>query len=166
MSTVPSALGMSPETLSAADDQLRARKAAEARRWREGVRTLVIRLASLATFLIVWQVVGARIDPILFTTPAKVAAAAWTMIWSGELWQYLGPSLLVLFYGLTAAVFAGIAVGLLLARFRVLDAAFDMYITFLYSTPTVALVPLIVLWAGYDTAAKAVILFLFAFSPW
>jgi NitT/TauT family transport system permease protein len=165
MSTVPSALGMSPETLSAADDQLRARKAAEARRWREGVRTLVIRLASLATFLIVWQVVGARIDPILFTTPAKVAAAAWTMIWSGELWQYLGPSLLVLFYGLTAAVFAGIAVGLLLARFRVLDAAFDMYITFLYSTPTVALVPLIVLWAGYDTAAKAVILFLFAFFP-
>jgi sulfonate transport system permease protein len=165
MSTVPSALGLPPEAAAAADDQVRARKAAEARRRREGVRTLLIRLASLATFLIVWQVVGSRIDPILFTTPAKVAVAAWTMIGSGELWHYLGPSLLVLFYGLTAAVVAGIAVGLLLARFRVLDAAFDMYITFLYSTPTVALVPLIVLWAGYDTAAKAVILFLFAFFP-
>jgi NitT/TauT family transport system permease protein len=40
-----------------------------------------------------------------------------------------------------------------------------MYITFLYSTPSVALVPLIVLWAGYDTMAKTVVLFLFAFFP-
>jgi NitT/TauT family transport system permease protein len=40
-----------------------------------------------------------------------------------------------------------------------------MYITFLYSTPTVALVPLIVLWVGFEFTAKVVILFLFAFFP-
>ena len=40
-----------------------------------------------------------------------------------------------------------------------------MYITFLYSTPTVALVPLIVLWVGFESTAKIVILFLFAFFP-
>jgi NitT/TauT family transport system permease protein len=39
------------------------------------------------------------------------------------------------------------------------------YITFLYSIPSVALVPLIVLWAGFDTTAKIIILFLFAFFP-
>jgi NitT/TauT family transport system permease protein len=38
-------------------------------------------------------------------------------------------------------------------------------ITFLYSIPSVALVPLIVLWAGFDTTAKVIILFLFAFFP-
>jgi sulfonate transport system permease protein len=31
--------------------------------------------------------------------------------------------------------------------------------------PSVALVPLIVLWAGFDTAAKVIILFMFAFFP-
>ena len=108
---------------------------------------------------------GGQIDPVLFTTPTKIAKAFWGMLQSGELWKYLAPSLLVLLYGLTIAVIAGIIIGLLLARFRTADLAFDMYITFLYSTPSVALVPLIVLWAGYDTMAKTVILFLFAFFP-
>ena len=59
----------------------------------------------------------------------------------------------------------GIAIGLLLARFQVLDVALTVYITFLYSIPSVALVPLIVLWAGFETTAKVIILFLFAFFP-
>ena len=60
---------------------------------------------------------------------------------------------------------AGIGIGLLLARFWVLDIALNVYITFLYSIPSVALVPLIVLWAGFETTAKVIILFLFAFFP-
>ena len=94
-----------------------------------------------------------------------VVAAAVKMIGSGELWTYLWPSLLVLIIGLAIAAVVGITVGLLLARFWVLDVALDIYITFLYSTPTVALVPLIVLWAGFETTAKIIILFLFAFFP-
>ena len=54
---------------------------------------------------------------------------------------------------------------MLLARFHVLDVGLTVYITFLYSIPSVALVPLIVLWAGYETTAKVIILFLFAFFP-
>jgi len=45
------------------------------------------------------------------------------------------------------------------------NVALTVYITFLYSIPSVALVPLIVLWAGFDTTAKVIILFLFAFFP-
>jgi sulfonate transport system permease protein len=41
----------------------------------------------------------------------------------------------------------------------------SVYITFLYSIPSVALVPLIVLWAGFEFTAKVIILFLFAFFP-
>jgi NitT/TauT family transport system permease protein len=115
--------------------------------------------------LTIWEIFGARIDPVLFTTPSKIAVAAVGMIGSGELWTYLAPSLVVLVLGLTSAAIVGIAVGLLLARFWVLDVALGVYITFLYSTPSVALVPLIVLWAGFETTAKVIILFLFAFFP-
>ena len=94
------------------------------------------------------------IDPVLFTVPSKIFMAAITMIGSGELWNYLWPSLVVLAIGLTLAAIVGIAIGLLLARFRLLDVAFGSYITFLYSIPSVALVPLIVLWAGFETTAR------------
>jgi len=158
----------SAERLSSDDvaaEQARARQAAAARRGRRRLSVLGIRLASLAVVLLVWQLGGQRIDPILFTTPSAVASAAVQMVISGELWSYLFPSLVVLFVGLLISAVAGIGVGLLLARYWALDVALDMYITFLYSTPTVALVPLIVLWVGFESTAKIVILFLFAFFP-
>lgn len=146
-------------------EQDRARQQAAARRGRRRAYVLGIRAASLVVVLTVWQLVGQRIDPILFTTPTAVSAAALQMILSGELWSYLWPSLVVLVVGLAISAVAGIVGGLLLARFWALDVALDMYITFLYSTPTVALVPLIVLWVGFESTAKIVILFLFAFFP-
>jgi NitT/TauT family transport system permease protein len=154
-----------PAAVDVSDDQARAERVAAARRRRKQALNLSIRLVSLAVALALWQMVGARIDPILFTTPSAVAVAAVEMIRSGELWTYLWPSLLVLAVGLTLAAIAGIAVGLLLARYWVLDVALGVYITFLYSIPSVALVPLIVLWAGFETTAKVIILFLFAFFP-
>jgi ABC-type nitrate/sulfonate/bicarbonate transport system permease component len=147
------------------EDRSRAQQVAARRRRNKQIQTIAIRCASLAIVLTLWQVFGANIDPVLFTTPSKIAAAAVTMIGSGELWTYLWPSLVVLAIGLTLAATIGITIGLLLARFWVLDVAFGVYITFLYSTPSVALVPLIVLWAGFETTAKVVILFLFAFFP-
>ena len=147
------------------EDRARAQKAAAERRWKRQLQVVAIRLVSVATFLAIWEVFGGQVNQALFTTPSKVAVAAVHMVWSGELWAYLAPSLLVLAIGLSLAAVIGIAVGLLLARFWVVDVAFGVYITFLYSIPSVALVPLIVLWAGYETTAKVIILFLFAFFP-
>jgi NitT/TauT family transport system permease protein len=156
-----------PRTLAQeiARDQARAESVAIARRRREALQNLVIRLISLAIFLAIWQVGAMNVDPVLFTTPAKVAVAAFDMVTTGELWAALWPSLLVLLMGLSLAIVFGTLLGLALARFRMLDVGLTVYITFLYSIPSVALVPLIVLWAGFETTAKVIILFLFAFFP-
>jgi NitT/TauT family transport system permease protein len=146
-------------------DQARAERAASARRHRRQLIDFAIRVVSLAIALALWEVAAWNVDPVLFTSPTKVAVAAYHMVLSGELWTYLWPSLVVLAIGFAFAVVLGIGIGLLLARFWVLDVALTVYITFLYSIPSVALVPLIVLWAGFDTTAKVIILFLFAFFP-
>jgi NitT/TauT family transport system permease protein len=147
------------------DDKARAERAASTRRVRRSILNIAIRVVSVATFLVLWEIAGRGIDPVLFTTPSAVSVAAVEMIRSGELWTYLYPSLVVLLYGFTLAVIFGIGIGLLLARYWVLDVALSVYITFLYSIPSVALVPLIVLWAGYEQTAKVIILFMFAFFP-
>ena len=146
-------------------DQKRAERVAAERRRRAGFQNFIIRMVSLAIFLGLWQIAAMNVDPVLFTTPWKVAVAAVDMIWTGELWASLWPSLLVLLMGLSLAIVFGTLLGLVLARFRVLDVGLTVYITFLYSIPSVALVPLIVLWAGYETTAKVIILFLFGFFP-
>jgi sulfonate transport system permease protein len=146
-------------------ERARAQHVAAGRRRRRTLLTLLIRVVSVVAVLALWQYVGAGIDPVLFTTPTAVAHAAYGMIVSGELWNYLWPSLVIFTAGLTIAAVVGVATGLALARFWVIDVAFGVYITFLYSIPAVALVPLIVLWAGFESTAKIIVLFLFAFFP-
>ena len=150
---------------SEGEDRQRAKKIAAERKRRQLMLNIAIRIASLASVLMLWQIFGAKVDQTLFTTPLAIGKAAIEMVGDGELWTYLAPSLVVLAIGLSLACVIGVAVGLILARFWVLDIALGVYITFLYSIPSVALVPLIVLWAGFETVSKVIILFLFAFFP-
>ena len=128
-------------------------------------RALAIRLASLAVVLTVWELYGRSVNPILFTYPTAVAEAFGELAGSGELQGYLGQSLQVLGYALLLAIGAGIPAGVLMARFRTVELATDLYVNALYSTPMVALVPLIVLWFGFKVPAKVVIVFLFMVFP-
>jgi len=154
----------------AADEELVAEQR-EARAWAHAAQRrsktirIAIRIASLVVVLGGWEYFGRQTNPILFTYPTAVANAAVKMIASGELWKYLSQSLIVLFAGLGLAAFFGIALGLVMARFWVVDLALDTYITALYSIPSVALVPVLVLWFGFEITAKTAVVFLFTFFP-
>ena len=146
-------------------EQREARARAHAAQRRSKTIRIAIRVASLVVVLGGWEYFGRQTNPILFTYPTAVANAAVKMIASGELWKYLSQSLIVLFAGLGLAAFFGIALGLVMARFWVVDLALDTYITALYSIPSVALVPVLVLWFGFEITAKTAVVFLFTFFP-
>ena len=151
------------QDLAAEQQAARDRARAVQRRWT--IAQIAIRVVSLAVVLSAWEYLGRNTNPILFTYPTAVAAAAAKMIASGELWKYLSQSLIVLFAGLGLATVFGIALGLIMARFWVVDVALDTYITALYSIPSVALVPVLVLWFGFEITAKIAVVFLFTFFP-
>src|SRR5215211_271872 len=88
------------------DEKARAERVATQRRRRRQLLNLAIRLISLATALALWELAAFNIDPVLFTSPSKVVVAGYKMILSGELWNYLWPSLVVLAIGFSLAVVA------------------------------------------------------------
>jgi ABC-type nitrate/sulfonate/bicarbonate transport system permease component len=151
------------EGLAAEQQAARERARAVQRQWT--ATNAAIRVVSLVLVLTFWELIGRQINPVLFTYPTAVANAAAGMISSGELWRYLSQSLIVLFAGLGLATIFGIALGLVMARFWVIDIALDTYITALYSIPSVALVPVLVLWFGFEITAKTAVVFLFTFFP-
>src|SRR5919201_5546023 len=110
-------------------EQEAARRRARAAQRRKTLTNLLIRAVSLVIVLSVWEHFGRQVNPVLFTYPTAVAAAGRQMIASGELWQYLSQSLFVLAFGLALSSAFGIALGLVMARFWVLDIAIDTYIT-------------------------------------
>ncbi len=125
----------------------------------------VVRLLSLAVVLLLWEFYGRRVNPILFTYPTAIARAFFELVASGELASYARESLLVLLYATVLSIVAGVLLGVLMGRFSMVEWAADMYVSALYSTPMVAVVPLIVLWFGFKVPAKVIIVFLFMVFP-
>ena len=116
--------------ISAEQQAAQDRAKTQQRKWMAA--NVAIRIISLVLVLGGWEYFGRQVNPVLFTYPTAVARAAIKMIASGELWQYLSQSLIVLGAGLALAVVFGVALGVFMARFWVIDIALDTYITALY----------------------------------
>ena len=152
-------------TVQAAPVSVPARRAPAAARGRARLTANAVRLISLAVVLLAWEQYGKSINPVLFTYPTAILGALVELTTSGELWLYLQQSLTVLVIGLPIATVVGVALGVLMARFSLFEHATDMYVSALYATPMVALVPLLILWFGIDVKAKVIVVFLFAVFP-
>ena len=124
-----------------------------------------LKVLSVVFVLVAWEIIGRSSNPVLFTYPSAVWGAAWNMTGEGILIEELLSSLGVLAVGLLAGTAAGIALGLAVGRSRVVAALLDLPTIALYATPMVALVPVLVLWFGFGTTAKIMIVFLFAIFP-
>jgi ABC-type nitrate/sulfonate/bicarbonate transport system permease component len=132
---------------------------------RQRRQDLAVRIVAAAVLLTIWELGGRRISPLLFATPSAIVGAAGKVIGSGELWKYLQVSLKVFIAGTALGTLIGIVGGVAMARARLLDLALEPVVIALYSTPMVALIPLLVLWLGFGDSAKAAVIFLFTLFP-
>jgi NitT/TauT family transport system ATP-binding protein len=124
-----------------------------------------IRIVSMVLTLTIWEWYGRGVDPIFLSYPTAIVAALPIMIAQGELQKLVFVSLAVLFVGFSSAVVLGTILGLLTGRYRLMNYLVDVHISALYSTPNVALIPLLILWFGLGMESKIIIVFLAAFFP-
>ena len=130
-----------------------------------GVPAWVITAASVLTALAIWEVAGRNVNPLFGSYPSAIGEAFWSLSLSGKLWRALGESLQPFLIGYGLAVILGAPLGLLLGRFRILEATLGIYVTAGYAMPLVALIPLLTLWLGLGFAVKVAIIFLMSFFP-
>jgi ABC-type nitrate/sulfonate/bicarbonate transport system permease component len=135
------------------------------RRLTEFQRGALLRTLSVGVTLALWEWYGRGVDPIFLSYPTAIMAAVPRMLASGELMSAFWISLQGLLVGIALAIGTGVLLGLLTGRYRTVDYLLDVQITALYSTPHVALIPLLILWFGLGPAAKLVLIFLSAFFP-
>lgn len=124
-----------------------------------------VRLGTLAVFFATWQLYARRVNAILLVPPSAIATEFAKMVSDGELGRALTESLSVLAAGFGVALVCAIPLGLLWARYRVVDWAIQPFVSAIFSTPLIALVPLYVLWFGFGFLAKLAIVASFSFFP-
>lgn len=125
----------------------------------------LIRCLSVAATLGAWEWYGRGVDPVFMSYPTAIVAAVPQMLARGELQVAFLSSMQSLLIGLCLAIVCGTLLGLLMGRYRLVDYLFDVQINALYSTPNVALIPLLILWFGIGLTSKIAIVFLAAFFP-
>lgn len=138
--------------------------------WAQRLREVVaspnaIRTASVAVFFVVWEYYGRRMDPIFMAPPSAIFQAALELIRNGALEKALIQTLWPFAVGMALTVVVGIALGIVMAQWRTLEYVLDPFINALYAIPRIALVPLIILWAGLEFVGKVTILVSVAVFP-
>jgi NitT/TauT family transport system permease protein len=124
-----------------------------------------ITLASVAGILALWEIFGRDVNPVFGSYPSAIAVAFWELLRSGQLSSALVESLQPFFLGYGLAIVVGIPIGLVVGRFRTVEAAFGIFITAGYAMPLVALVPLLILWLGLGFKVKVAVVFLMSLFP-
>ncbi len=137
----------------------------EGRRW--GLPMLNDRVKyGLLGFIIVlplWEFVvqAGLVKKVTLSAPSIILGTAFNdLIVTRELWPHLLQSSQQFILGLGLALITGVPLGLALGMFRRLNYFIDPWLSAIYATPTIALVPLIVLVLGLGLESKIFIVWL------
>lgn len=125
----------------------------------------IIRTASVLAVLVAWELYGRALNPVFLSYPVAIARALVDLLRSGQLLEATLQTLRALAAGFTVALVMGVVVGFLMGRSRLVNLTLDPFVTALYNTPSVALIPLIQLWFGLGLTAKIIIVAMSAFFP-
>ncbi len=138
----------------------------QSRRFRlKQLRAPLVSLLGLLVGAGVWQLVGEHTQESSFATFTETLRALGHMIGDGTLPRALLQSLELFAVGLGIALVLGFFGGLLLARMRLIGEGLEPYVSALYATPMVALIPFILATVGFDFRAKTIVVVLFGVFP-
>ncbi len=130
-------------------------------RWQQGL----VFGASLLVGMVLWEVAGGRADPIFFVPLSATLSRLGELVSSGELQRALYSSGQLFAVGVGSGVLVGAPLGILLARVRVLREGAEIYVTAIYATPMVALIPFVLAIFGFGFTSKVIVVFLFSVFP-
>ncbi|MGW5379639.1 ABC transporter permease [Nocardia sp. NPDC003999] len=121
--------------------------------------------SGLILAVIVWQL-GAR-SWLGTTTPAptEVLEAGWELIRSGELWQHLAASGRRVAVGLAIGIGIGLVCGVAAGLFRVAEDLVNGPLQALRMLPTLALVPVFIIWFGIGDSFKIALIIVAPIFP-
>jgi sulfonate transport system permease protein len=105
------------------------------------------------------------VDSSLFSSPAQIAAELWKITLNGELLSHLGTTSLRVLAGFAIGVSAATALGALTGYSGIARRLLDPLLQSLRSIPSMAWVPLFLLWLGIGESSKISLIALGAFFP-
>lgn len=129
---------------------------------------LLIGLIVPAAVLVAWWLVTDALGvftSIQLPAPQAVLEAGLGLLQSGELWAHMGISIQRVLLGFLAGAAAGLLLGSLLGLSKLADGLLNPTVGAFRAVPSLAWVPLILLWVGLGEDGKVLLIAIGAFFP-
>jgi NitT/TauT family transport system permease protein len=117
---------------------------------------------AIIAFFALWETASRLhllVNPLFFPPFSKVVAALWKMVIGGGLWKHLSISLQRSLLGFAASLAFAVPLGLAVGWFKKLEKFLNPLMQVFRNTPTLALLPLFVMFFGIGELSKVVIIF-------
>ncbi len=114
------------------------------------------RLAGPAAVLLAWELSSQAglLPERMLAAPSTALATGWAMMADGTLWPHLAASAMRAYSGLLIGVVLGLVLALAAGLTRVGEASIDALVQVKRAVPTLALIPLAILWLGIGETMK------------
>ena len=134
-------------------------------RWYRRNERSILGIIGLASFFAFWQFgsMAGWIDPLFFSSPTDIVAAAIAEVQVPRFWEDVRYSLTEVTVGFIASFVLAVPLGLAIGWYRRVSFTFDPWLNFFNAIPRPALIPLVVLWVGLGIEMKIIIVFLGGF---
>lgn len=119
------------------------------------------------TLVVLWEAASKMglIEAHLLPAPSVIIASLYQMVLEGTLWGHLGSTLTRVFAGFFIGTLAAIIVGSLVGYLKIFEELVDPIIQALRSIPSLAWVPLFILWMGIGETSKVTLIAVGVFFP-
>ncbi|WP_338441835.1 ABC transporter permease [Synechococcus elongatus IITB4] len=120
-----------------------------------------------AFILVAWESAAQLgwVAPNLLPAPSTVSSTIWELASKGELWQHIGITLYRVFLGFLVGAISATILGGLTGYSKIVHAFLDPLIQSLRSIPSLAWVPLFILWLGIQETSKVTLVAVGVFFP-
>lgn len=121
-----------------------------------------LRIASLLVVLGGWEALARLYDSPVAPPFSAVIVSWWDLLLDGDLVDALSVSFLAVAIGFGLALTIGIVAGIALGVFDWLDDLLAPFINAVMAVPSVAYIPIIIIWFGVGFTARTLVIFEFA----
>jgi NitT/TauT family transport system permease protein len=130
-------------------------------RWYRRNERAVLSAAGIVSFVVAWQIGSDAgvIDRFFFSSPLEIFGAGVVEVQKARFWEDVKVSAFELGAGSLVAVLLAVPLGIAIGWYRRVSLTVDPWLNFFNALPRVALIPLVVLWAGLGIEMKTIIVF-------
>lgn len=159
-------LDLTPERREEIETQFQQDQLRNRRRRRQN--RLALNILGIILFLILWEVAPRVVPGVnlqMFPPPSGVVGTLWELVSNGDLAKHAWSSLKRALSGFVLGSVIGIVAGLLTGRLQIVRDLSDPVLHSLRSIPSIAFVPLAIVWFGLGEAPKVALITWGTFFP-